>query len=158
MRILLADDHALFTEGLQNLLRAGGHVVLDTARDGLEAAAMARAVHPDLILMDVSMPRLDGLSATRLIKAEMPEIKIVILSTSDSPADMRRALEAGATGYLLKDLQPRELFGLLDGLERGEPTLARRLSEQVLGERRPPPKTSDTPPPKPTRGRRRVIY
>lgn len=158
MRILLADDHGLFAEGLQNLLRAGGHLVVGTARDGVEAAEMARSLRPEVILMDVSMPRLDGLGAARLIKSQMPEIKIVMLSTSDSDADLKQALDAGASGYLLKNLEPRQLFAYLDGLERGETTLARELSARVTGEASAPA----TPPPvdpAPSRGaRRRLIY
>ena len=80
MRILIVDDHPLFARGLADLLAGRGVEVAGTARDGLEALAMAREMRPDVILMDISMPRCDGLAATRLIKAEFPEIKIVILT------------------------------------------------------------------------------
>src|SRR5512137_1704644 len=98
-RILLADDHGLFLEGLQNLLHAGGYQVVGAARDGLEALQLARTLHPDLILMDIRMPRCDGLSATRLIQAELPDIKIVMLTTSDDDADLFEAIKSGANGY-----------------------------------------------------------
>jgi two-component system NarL family response regulator len=134
MRILLADDHGLFVEGLTNLLRAGGYTVVGAARDGLEALKLARALHPDVILMDIRMPGLDGLSATRLIQAEMPEIKIVMLTTSAEDADLFEAIRCGASGYLLKNLQPNELFDYLAGLGRGEAPLSRELSARVLRE------------------------
>lgn len=134
MNILLADDHGLFVEGLQNLLKAGGYTVVGVANDGLKALEMARELTPDLILMDIRMPNLDGLTATRLIKTEMPQISIVILTTSVEDADLFEALKSGANGYLLKNLQPNELFDYLNGLGRGEAPLARELSARVLRE------------------------
>ena len=134
LRILLADDHGLFLEGLQNLLRAGGFQVVGAARDGLEALQLARALHPDVVLMDVRMPHCDGLSATRLIQAEMPECKIVMLTTSADDADLFEALKSGASGYLLKSLEPNQLFDYLAGLERGEAPLSRELSACLLRE------------------------
>jgi DNA-binding NarL/FixJ family response regulator len=134
MRVLLADDHGLFVEGLTNLLRAGGYTVVGAARDGLEALQAARALHPDVILMDIRMPRCDGLHATRLIKAELPEIKIVMLTTSTEDTDLFESLKSGASGYLLKNLQPNELFEYLAGLERGEAPLSRELSALLLRE------------------------
>lgn len=134
MRVLLADDHGLFVEGLTNLLRAGGFMVMGAGQDGLEALQLARTLHPDVILMDIRMPRCDGLCATRLIKAEMPEIKIVMLTTSAEDADLFEAIKGGASGYLLKNLQPNELFDYLAGLGRGEAPLSRELSALVLRE------------------------
>jgi DNA-binding NarL/FixJ family response regulator len=134
MRILLADDHGLFVEGLTNLLRAGGYVVVGAARDGLEALQLARSLRPDVILMDIRMPGLDGLSATRLIQAEMPDIKIVMLTTSAEDADLFEALKSGASGYLLKNLEPNQLFDYLAGLGRGEAPLSGELSARVLRE------------------------
>jgi DNA-binding NarL/FixJ family response regulator len=133
-RILLADDHGLFLEGLGNLLRAGGYQVVGAARDGLEAQQLARALHPDVILMDIRMPGCDGLCATRLIKAELPEIKIVMLTTSAEDDDLFEALKSGASGYLLKDLEPNQLFDYLAGLARGEAPLSRELSARLLAE------------------------
>ncbi len=133
-RILLADDHGLFLEGLQNLLQAGGYQVVGTARDGLEALQLARKLHPDVILMDVRMPDCDGLTATRLIQAEMPEIKIVMLTTSTEDQDLFEAIKSGASGYLLKNLEPNQLFDYLRGLSRGEAPLSRELSARLLRE------------------------
>lgn len=134
MKILLVDDHGLFLEGLGNLLRAGGYQVVGAARDGVEALQLARGLHPDVILMDIRMPRCDGLCATRLIHAEMPEIKIVMLTTSAEDADLFEALKNGASGYLLKNLEPNELFDYLAGLDRGEAPLSRELSARLLTE------------------------
>jgi two-component system NarL family response regulator len=134
MRILLADDHSLFAEGLQKLLQARGYQVVGSASNGLEALQMARALHPDMILMDVRMPVCDGLEATRLIKAELPEISIVMLSASAEQADLFEALKCGASGYLLKNLQPNVLFNYISGVTRGEAPLSRELSAFVLRE------------------------
>lgn len=132
MRILLVDDHSLFVEGLRNLLHAGGHQVVGAAREGQEAQELARALRPDVILMDIRMPHCDGLCATRAIHAEMPEIKIVILTTSAEDADLFEAIKNGASGYLLKNLESKELFDYLAGLERGEAPLSRELSAHLL--------------------------
>jgi two-component system NarL family response regulator len=134
MKILLVDDHGLFLEGLSNLLRAGGYQVIGAARDGLEALELARSSHPDVILMDIRMPGCDGLCATRLIHAEMPTIKIVILTTSTEEADLFEAIKSGASGYLLKNLETAQLFDYLAGLERGEAPLSRELSSRILAE------------------------
>ncbi len=134
MRILLADDHALFTEGLQKLLQARGYEVVGSASNGLEALQLARELHPEVILMDVRMPICNGLEATRLIKAELPEILIVMLSASAENADLFEALKSGATGYLLKNLKPDVLFNYLSGVTRGEAPLSRELSAYLLRE------------------------
>jgi two-component system NarL family response regulator len=134
MRILLADDHGLFLEGLHNLLQAGGYEVVGVAYDGLEALQLARKLHPDLILMDIRMPHCSGLEATRLIKTELPEIQVVILTTSAENTDLFEALKSGASGYLLKNLKPNVLFNYLEGLARGEAPLSRELSTYLLKE------------------------
>lgn len=134
MRILLVDDHALFLEGIKNLLSVRGFDVVDTARDGYQALEQARALHPDAILMDIQMPRCDGLMATRLIKAEMPNIKIVMLTMVDDDEYLFDAIKSGASGYLLKSSSGGEFFDLLDGLMRGEAPLSRGLSAKILHE------------------------
>ncbi len=134
MRILLADDHALFAEALQNLLQARGYEVVGYACDGLEALELARELHPDMILMDIRMPICDGLEATRLIKTELPEIQIVMLTASAEHVDLFEALKSGASGYLLKNLTPNVLFSYLSGVARGEAPLSRELSAYLLRE------------------------
>jgi DNA-binding NarL/FixJ family response regulator len=134
MRILLADDHGLFIEGLQNLLQAGGYEVVGTALDGFEALRLVRELCPDLILMDIRMPVCDGLKATRLIKSEMPEIQIIMLTTSAENDDLFEAIRSGASGYLLKNLKPNVLFHYLEGFSRGEAPLSRELCACLLRE------------------------
>src|SRR5512139_2725889 len=134
LRVLLVDDHALFLEGLRNLLALKNIQVLGTASDGLEALEKARSLRPDLILMDVQMPVCDGLAATRLIKAELPEIKIVMLTMSENDRDLFEAVKSGASGYLLKKLKPEPFFALLADLQAGllpfSPGLGARLLEE----------------------------
>lgn len=122
MRVLLVDDHTLFLEGLRNLLTAHGVTVLDTATDGFEALAKTRALNPDIILMDIQMPRCDGLTATRLIKAERPDVKIVMLTMSADDDDLFEAIKSGASGYLLKQLRADKFFeALTTAMEGGAP-------------------------------------
>lgn len=134
MRVLLVDDHALFLEGLQNLLAAHGIQVAGTARDGLEALEKTRLLAPDLILMDIRMPRYDGLAATRLIKAEFPDCKIVILTTSSDEADLYEAIKSGACGYLLKSLEANSFLAYLEGVLRGEAVIAPEMAGALFKE------------------------
>lgn len=134
MRVLLADDHALLVEGLQNLLEAHGIEVVGIARNGEEARVEARRLSPDVILMDVRMPICDGLTATRLIKAEMPGTKIIILTTSTEDDDLFEAVKAGANGYLLKSMDADTLIEALHDAEQDVPPFAPGLAAKVLGE------------------------
>ena len=132
MRILLADDHPLFVAGLKSLLSGRGVQVVATARDGLEALEKARHERPDVILMDIQMPRCDGLAATQLIKAELPEIKIVMLTMAGESDVLFEAIKSGASGYLLKTLDTEEFFDRLMELSRGEAPLSPGLAARVL--------------------------
>ncbi len=134
MRVLLVDDHGLFLEGLQNLLTMRGIKVVGTARDGLEALDKARALTPDIILMDIRMPRCDGLAATRLIRAEMPQARIVMLTTSTQEVDLFEAIKSGACGYLQKNLEAEPFIGYLEGVRRGEAAISGELAAAVLKE------------------------
>lgn len=134
MRVLLADDHSLFAEGLKNLLISHGIDVVGIARDGLEALDKARELRPDVVLMDITMPRCNGLAATRLIKAELPDIKIVMLTMSEADADLFESVKSGASGYLLKNLNAEELVGMLSDLARGEAPLSPGLATKLLEE------------------------
>ncbi len=134
MKVLLADDHPLFLDGLEDLLRANGFEVAATARDGLEALEKARALHPEAILMDIRMPRLDGLAAVRAIKAELPEVKIVMLTISEADDDLFEAIKSGASGYLLKSQSAEELLALVRGMERGEAAFSPGLAARILQE------------------------
>jgi len=134
MSVLLADDHRLLLEGLSNLLEAHNIQVAGLANDGLEAIKLARSLHPDVILMDIRMPRCDGLRATRVIKAEMPEIKIVILTTSTEDQDLFEAVKSGACGYLLKSMDAEELVEALDQVQQGIPPFSPGLAARLLSE------------------------
>jgi DNA-binding NarL/FixJ family response regulator len=134
MNVLLADDHRLLLEGLNNLLTAHGVRVAGMARDGLEAVALARRLEPDVILMDIRMPRCDGLEATRRIKAEMPQAKIVILTTSTEDQDLFEAVKSGASGYLLKSMDAEELVEALEQAQQGIPPFSPGLAARLLHE------------------------
>ncbi len=133
-KIMLVDDHPLFLEGIRNLLSACGLEVIGTAVDGNEALEKARILHPDVILMDVYMPNCNGLEATRNIKAELPDIQIVMLTTSEDDDTLFAAIKNGAAGYLLKSLDASELFEALSMLAQGEMPLAPSLASKVLDE------------------------
>jgi len=132
LRILLVDDHNLFLEGLKNLLSSEGVQVVGIAHDGLDALNQARRLHPDVILMDIHMPVCDGVSATRLIKAEMSEVKIVMLTMSEDEGDLFDAVRSGASGYLLKSLEAEAFFNYLKELREGHPPFSPGLAEKIL--------------------------
>jgi two-component system NarL family response regulator len=134
MKVLLVDDNRLMLEGLQNLLDAHNIEVAGVAFDGLKAVEMARAVDPEVILMDIRMPRCDGLTATRLIKAENPEAKIVILTTSTEDDDLFEAVKSGACGYLLKSIDTDELVEALNQAQQGTPPFSPGLAAKLLNE------------------------
>jgi DNA-binding NarL/FixJ family response regulator len=134
VRILIADDHPLFRDGLRSLLTAQGHEVVGEAHNGHEAVELAQKLRPELVLMDVSMPELGGIGATRQIAAEMPEVKVVILTASDQDETLFEAIKAGAQGYLQKNLEAEEFFALLERVTRGEPGLTPLLARKLLQE------------------------
>jgi len=145
MQILLVDDHPLFVDGLRDLLIRRGIAVVGVARDGLEALQQARALHPDVILMDIQMPNCDGLAATRLIKAELPAIKIVILTMIEDDEHLFEAIKSGACGYLLKTLDTDEFLALLHGLAQGESPFAPGIAHKILREFTQPLRSSPLP-------------
>lgn len=134
MRILLADDHTLIRDSLRTLLAARGFEVVGEASDGREAVELARSLRPDVVLMDLAMPGLDGLAATRLISVEMPEVRVVVLTASDEDAKLFEAIKSGAQGYLIKNLQSGDFIALLEGVGRGEPALTPLLAAKLLQE------------------------
>ncbi|HEV8657704.1 MAG TPA: response regulator transcription factor [Thermoanaerobaculia bacterium] len=140
MRILIADDHALFRDGLRSLLTAQGHEVVAEARNGREAVALAHETRPELVLMDVSMPELDGIAATRQITAELPDVKVVVLTASEDEANLFESIKAGAHGYLLKNLEADDFVAMLERARRGEPALTPVLARKLLQEFAKPPK------------------
>jgi DNA-binding NarL/FixJ family response regulator/two-component sensor histidine kinase len=145
LRLLLVDDSPIFLEGLRNLLMARGLTVIGVARDGLEAQEKARQLRPDVIVMDVMMPRCNGLEATRLIKAEFPEIKIVMLTVSEEDDHLFEAIQNGASGFLLKGMDANEFCTLLARLTRGESPLTPGAASRLMAEfARSQPSTRET--------------
>jgi DNA-binding NarL/FixJ family response regulator len=134
MRVLIADDHALFRDGLTSLLEARGVDVVGEARNGREAVELTRATRPDVVLMDLSMPEMDGLTATRVLSTELPEVNVVVLTASEEDSDLFEAIKSGARGFLPKDLQANQFFELLSGVTRGEPALTPGLARKLLTE------------------------
>jgi len=134
VRVLLADDHPLFRDGIASLLSVKDYDVVGQAGNGAEAVKMANVLHPDLIIMDIRMPGLNGLAATRLIKASHPDLRIVVLTVSDEDEDLFEAIKSGAAGYLQKSLDSGQFFELLDGVMRGEVGLTPVLAGKILRE------------------------
>lgn len=132
MKLLIADDHALFRDSLKSLLMARGLDVVGEAGDGEEALQLARRLKPDIVLMDLAMPKMDGLTATKLICSELPRVKVVVLTASHEDDDLFEAIKSGAEGYLLKDLEAERFFDLLAGVSRGEPALTPMLARKLL--------------------------
>jgi len=134
-RVLLADDHALFREGLAGIINAQPDFqVVGEASDGLEVFVKAQELKPDLILMDVQMPGMDGLEATRQIKQVLPATVIVMLTVRDDDEKLFQALKNGAQGYLLKDIPSKEMLAMLRGALKGEAALSPALAARVLAE------------------------
>ena len=134
VRILIADDHALFRDGLRSLLASQGHEVVAEARNGREAIELVREKMPDLVLMDISMPEMDGITATRTLTAEVPGVKVIVLTASEDDATLFEAIKSGAQGYLLKNLEADDFFALLDRASMGEPALTPSLARKLLQE------------------------
>lgn len=134
MKLMLVDDHALFMEGLQYLLETHGIGIAGTASNGEEAVKKARKLHPDIILMDIRMPKCSGIDALKQIKAEMPEIKVVMLTTSDEDDDLFEAIKCGASGYLLKNISAEKLFEMLSDLQNDGVPLSPGLAARLLKE------------------------
>jgi two-component system, NarL family, nitrate/nitrite response regulator NarL len=133
--ILIVDDQHLFRAGVKSLIESNKELkVIGEAGDGLEAIELARQSIPDVILMDIAMPRCSGLEATRVIKKELPTIKIIILTVSDYDEDLFEAIKNGASGYLLKDIHPRQFLDLLLGLRQGEAPISGIMAAKILAE------------------------
>ncbi|MER7188437.1 response regulator transcription factor [Streptomyces hyaluromycini] len=137
-RVLIADDQTLIRTGFRLILTARGIEVVGEAADGAEAVAAAHRLRPDVVLMDIRMPNLDGLEATRLILDRLPECRILILTTFDLDRYVYTALSAGASGFLLKDVTPEHLAAAVRLVGTGDallaPSITRRLVERFAAE------------------------
>lgn len=135
IRVLVVDDHALFREGMVGILNAQPDIrVVGEASDGLEAVVMARSLRPDVILMDITMPGMDGVEATRQIKQELSEVHIVMLTVRDEDEKLFEAFRNGADGYLLKTIRAGQLVEMIRAVNRGEPAIGPGLAARMLNE------------------------
>ncbi|MBI1297593.1 response regulator [bacterium] len=142
-RILIADDHAILRSGLRLLIDAQPNLqVIGEAGDGDEALALARELRPDLLLLDLSMPGGDGLGAIPKLRAEVPQVRILVLTMHDDATHLRQALDAGASGYVLKNAVDQELLMAIRAVRRGE-TYVHSAMTQKLVESLTQPTTAD---------------
>lgn len=162
IRILAVDDTALFRTSVAELIDAQDDLtVVGEAENGLEAVEKANALQPDVVVMDIEMPVMDGVEATRLIREQLPEVRVVMLTVSEADEHLFEAIRLGAQGYLLKDLRPAELYGLIRGVMRGEAALSPSIAARLLGQIREgsplaPPAAADTEPDGPALTRREL--
>ncbi len=131
-RVLIADDHELFRGGLRELLEELGIRVVGEARDGEEALSLARRARPDVVVMDLNMPRLSGVEAAQRLAEDLPEVGVLMLTISESRDDLFAAVMAGARGYVLKDASIEEIAAAVDAVASGESLIASRLVGDLL--------------------------
>ena len=134
MRVLLADDHTLLREGLRRSLEDAGVEIVGEAADGEEAVRLAGELRPDVVLMDVSMPRLGGVDATREVRARFPDVEVLILTMHADASVVNDAVRAGAAGYLVKDCTTDDIVAMLDAVAKGEAALSPDLASSMLAE------------------------
>jgi DNA-binding NarL/FixJ family response regulator len=132
MKIFVADDHSLFRDGVISLLEAGGYEVIGQAGDGRIALERILSLHPDLVLLDINMPEMNGLQVLKLVKDSHPEMKVVILTVSEDESHLVEAIQSGADGYLLKHLNSNEFLDMIAGLERGEAAITRSMASRLF--------------------------
>jgi two-component system NarL family response regulator len=173
IRVVIADDHAAYRRGLHRALRAGDIDVVAEAADGQEALDRVKELRPDVVLMDVRMPRLNGIEAARRIRSSLPGVRIVMLTVSEDEDDLFEAIKAGADGYLLKEQPAHEVAAAIQAAARGDslitPSMASKLLREFsslatraagptppIGDPRPPGAVAGPDPPAPTPPKRRV--
>jgi DNA-binding NarL/FixJ family response regulator len=139
VRLLIADDHPIVRAGLQAVLGSQPDFeVVGEAGNGTEAVALASRLRPDVVVMDLRMPEMDGVQATARIKAQHPEIHVLVVTAYDSDADILPAIETGATGYLLKDTPCKELFQAIRDVAQGKPVLTSSVADRLMERMRGP--------------------
>ena len=132
LRLVVVDDQALVRAGFRLILDRAGFDVVGEAADGVEAVQAAADLRPDVLLMDIRMPRLDGIEATRRVLAKVPQTKVVVLTTFDLDEYVYEAIRAGASGFLLKDVAPADLVHAIGVVHRGDVLLAPALTRRLL--------------------------
>lgn len=146
IRVLLVDDHQLFRRGVRSILEEDDRIeVVGEAEDGLIALEKARETMPDVILMDINMPRCNGLEATKKIKTEMPYVKILTLTVSEAEESLFDAVKQGTQGYLLKNVDPEQLLDSVHKVARGEAVIPGYLAVKILSEFAKPEKVAEIP-------------
>lgn len=134
IRLMLADDHRLLREGLNRSMRESGFDVVGEAQNGVEAVEMARSLNPEVVLMDVSMPEMDGVEACRQLRAALPDTKVVMLTMHADQNVLANAIRAGACGYLVKDCSTQEISSAVRMAASGETALSPQLAASMLDE------------------------
>ncbi|MCB1003402.1 MAG: response regulator transcription factor [Acidimicrobiales bacterium] len=134
IRLMLADDHRMLREGLRRSMAEQGFDMVGEARDGAEAVELARVLQPDVILMDVTMPELDGVEATRRVRSALPHVKVVMLTMHADQDVLASAIRAGASGYLVKDCSTEEIAEAVRMTARGDTIISPRLAASMLDE------------------------
>ncbi len=134
IKVLIADDHKLFRQGLIGLMETREElvVVIGEASTGLEAVRLTAELHPDVVLMDIYMPEADGLQALRQIRERFPAVQVVMLTSSENDEHLYQAVQYGAAGYLLKNLDAEQLFDLIQGVTHGEAAMTREMASRLL--------------------------
>jgi DNA-binding NarL/FixJ family response regulator len=146
IRLLVADDHPVVRDGLRAMLATQPDMdLVGEAATGIEVIERARALRPDVVLMDLQMPVLDGPAAIAALREQAPEVRVLVLTTYGTDADITRAVEAGATGYLLKDAPREQLFGAIRAAAKGESVLSPSVATRVLGRMRAPAEEALSP-------------
>ena len=146
VRVLLADDHTSLREGLRRSLEGAGLTVVAEAKDGEEAVVLAEEHRPDVVLMDVTMPKGGGVEATRIIRSRMPDVEVVMLTMHAEPAVVAEAVRAGAAGYLVKDCSTDDIVAMLQAVAAGEAALSPALATSMLEAASPSGAGADTDP------------
>jgi len=135
LRVLIVDDHALFRRGLQMVLASESDIeVVGEASDGTEAVEKAKSLRPDVVLMDVRMPRRSGIEAAGAIRDDLPDAKILMLTMSDEEADLYEAIKAGASGYLLKEISIEEVPDAIRSVWAGQSRISPSMASKLLSE------------------------
>ena len=139
VRVVIADDHPVVRAGLRGMLEPESDIeVVGEATNGREAVSLVGRLEPEVVLMDLQMPELDGVAATKQIRDRHPETNVLVLTTFDTDADITRAISAGATGYLLKDAPRQDLFQAIRAAARGESVLTPAVASRLMSKMRGP--------------------
>jgi NarL family two-component system response regulator LiaR len=148
IRVLIVDDHTIVRKGVKALLAETSDIqVVGEAENGLEAIKLSKQLEPDVILMDLLMPKMDGIEATRQISSQQPQVRLLVLTSFVGDDKVFPAIKAGAMGYLLKDSEPAELIRSIHKVYRGEPSLHPIIARKMMNEILEPPAVTPAPEP-----------